>query len=144
MIKNKTIIGITLAAIMTAGTATASAKGKTQTAPQVIYTGDIASKVIGYNGTTPLNIHIQDGKIVKIEALTNREDPHYFKRASDKVFKQYEGKTVEEARKLKADCATGATYTSEALIKNIQLGLDQVKTPAKKKAAAKRKTAKKK
>ncbi|HAP50400.1 MAG TPA: FMN-binding protein [Porphyromonadaceae bacterium] len=144
MIKNTTIIGIALAALVAAGTSTASAKGKTQAAPQVIYTGDIASKVIGYNGTTPLNIHIQNGKIVKIEALNNREDPHYLKRACDKVFGQYEGKTVEQARKLKADCATGATYTSEALIKNIQLGLDQVKTPAKKKAVTKKKKLKKK
>ena len=134
--KNILSVALVAAALWAAMPATAQSK--------VIYTGDIASKVIGYNGTTPLNIHIQNGKIVKIEALNNREDPHYLKRACDKVFGQYEGKNVEQARKLKADCATGATYTSEALIKNIQLGLDQVKTPAKKKAVTKKKKLKKK
>jgi len=115
-------------------------KGVAQT--QVIYTGEIAKKVIGYNGPTPLNITVKGGKIVKIEALENQETPAYFKRACDKVFPQYEGKTIEEARKLQPDAATGATYSSEALIKNIQAGLEQVMGTSKK-SATKKKTSKK-
>lgn len=106
-------------------------QAKKQTAKssaQVIYTGEIAKKVIGYNGTTPLNITIKNGKIEKIEALPNSEDQKYMARASKKVFAQYEGLTVAEALKLKPDVATGATYTSEALIKNIQMGLQQMKS----------------
>ena len=95
---------------------------------QVIYTGDIAKKVIGYNGPTPVNITIKNGKIREIEALPNQEDPKYLRRATRKVFNQYEDLTIEEALKLKPDVATGATYTSEALIKNIQMGLKQAKT----------------
>lgn len=111
---------------------------------QVIYTGDIAKKVIGYNGPTPVNITIKNGKISKIEALPNQEDPKYLKRATRKVFDQYEGLTIEEALKLKPDVATGATYTSEALIKNIQMGLKQAKTdkPEKKTKTKKTKTSK--
>ena len=43
------------------------------------------------------------------------------------------------------DIATGATYTSEALIKNIQMGLDQSKSTstAKSKKATKKKSTKK-
>ena len=92
---------------------------------QVIYTGDIAKKVYGYNGTTPLNIHIQGGKITRIEALPNNETPQYFKRAIDKIFPLFEGKTVAEAKRMKVDAVTGATYSSEAVIKNIQMGLEQ-------------------
>jgi len=146
----KTLI---IAAIMllVAGTASLDARTKKKsatkkaaTATQVIYTGDIAKKVIGYNGTTPLNITVKNGVIENIEVLENQESPGYLKRAKEKVLPQYIGKSVAEARKLNADIATGATYTSEALIKNSQMGLETVKsTPAKKKAATKKKTTKK-
>ena len=140
----KTII---IAAIMllVAGTASLDARTKKATAKntQVIYTGDIANKVIGYNGTTPLNITVKNGVIESIEVLPNQESPGYLKRAKDKVLPQYIGKTVAEAKSLKADIATGATYTSEALIKNIQMGLDQAKSTPAKKAATTKKGAKK-
>lgn len=145
----KTII---IAAIMllVAGTSSLDARTKTKSTAkkaattQVIYTGDIAKKVIGYNGPIPLNITIKNGVIENIEVLDNQESPGYLKRATAKVLPQYIGKTVAEAKKLKADVATGATYSSDAIIKNIQMGLEQVKsTPAKKKAPAKKKSTKK-
>ena len=104
----------------------ALAKGKSGS-PQVIYTGEIAKKVVGYNGPTPVNITITNGKITSITALDNKETPSYFNRAKEKVFKQFIGKTVDEGINLKADVATGATYSSEALIKNIKMGLQQAK-----------------
>ena len=100
-------------------------KKATKSTSQVIFTGDIASKVYGYNGKTPLNIHIKDGKIERIEVLPNDETPQYLKRATAKIIPQYEGKTVAEAKKLHVDAVTGATYSSEAIIKNIQMGLEQ-------------------
>ena len=145
----KTII---IAAIMllVAGTVSLDARTKKKattkkaTTSQVIYTGDIASKVIGYNGTTPLNITVKNGVIENIEVLENQESPAYLKRAKEKVLPQYIGKTVAEAKKLKPDIATGATYTSEAIIKNIQMGLDKAKsTSTSKKAATKKKATKK-
>ena len=145
----KTLI---IAAIMllVAGTASLDARTKKKATTkkantaQVIYTGDIASKVIGYNGTTPLNITVKNGVIESIEVLPNQESPAYLKRAKDKVLPQYIGKTVAEAKKLNADIATGATYTSKAIIQNIQMGLDKAKsTPAKKKTATKKKSTKK-
>ncbi len=135
----KTII---IAAIMllVAGTVSLDARTKKKTATKkaattkVIYTGDIASKVIGYNGTTPLNITVKNGVIENIEVLPNQESPNYLKRAKDKVLPH--GKTVAEAKKLDADIATGATYTSEALIKNIKMGLDQAKSSSATKSKA--------
>ena len=106
---------------------------------QVIFTGDIAKKVYGYNGKTPVNIHVKDGKIKQIEVLPNEETPQYLKRAVAKVCPQYEGKTISEALKIKADVATGATYTSEALIKNIQMGLEQSSQSSSKSKGSKRK-----
>ena len=120
----------------------AKAKKTTANTSQVIYTGEIAKKVIGYNGPTPLNITIKNGVIENIEVLGNQESPGYLKRAKDKVLPQYIGKTVAEAKKLKPDIATGATYPSEALIKNIQMGLNQAKSTPAKKATSKKATAK--
>lgn len=123
-----------------------SAKKAKASATQVIYTGEIAKKVIGYNGPVPLNITIKNGVIENIEVLDNQESPGYLKRATAKVLPQYIGKTVAEAKKLNADVATGATYTSKALIQNIQMGLDQAKsksTSTSKKKGGKKKAAKK-
>ena len=141
----KTII-IAAILLLVAGTASLDARTKKKattrksaSTTQVIYTGDIANKVIGYNGTTPLNITVKNGVIENIEVLQNEESPNYLKRAKDKVLPQYIGKTVAEAKKLKPDIATGATYTSEALIKNIQMGLDKANSSSvsKKKSSAK-------
>ena len=146
----KTIIIATIM-LLVAGTASLDARTKKKSTTkkaattQVIYTGDIANKVIGYNGTTPLNITVKNGVIESIEVLPNQESPAYLKRAKEKVLPQYIGKTVTEAKKLKADVATGATYTSEALIKNIQMGLEQTKSTSttKGKATTKKKSTKK-
>lgn len=121
-------MAVAMASMMAfAPTAMAKAKKKSASNPQVIYTGEIAKKVIGYNGTTPVNITITNGKITNITAEANKETPAYFNKAKEKVFKQFIGKTVEEAQKLDADVATGATYSSDALIKNIKMGLQQAK-----------------
>lgn len=119
----------------------ALAKGKTSN-PQVIYTGEIAKKVVGYNGPTPVSISITNGRITNITALDNKETPSYFSRAKEKVFKQFIGKTIDEALNLNADCATGATYSSEALIKNIKLGLQQAKPASKDKKKSTKKNKK--
>lgn len=142
MIKFKTTIFAVAVIAATAFAPSTMAKGKTST-PQVIYTGEIAKKVIGYNGTTPVSISINNGRITSITALDNKETPAYFNKAKEKVFKQYIGKTVKEAKNLKADVATGATYSSEALIKNIKMGLEQAKDqsanePAKSKTKGKK------
>lgn len=116
------------AAALVAGCLSSNAQDK------VVYTGEIAKKVIGYNGPTPLNITINKGKITKIEVLDNEESPRYLDKAKAKVFPQFIGKTVSEALKVKADIASGATYTSNALIENIRLGLLQAQKNAVKPA----------
>ncbi len=127
MIKFKSIFLAVAFIAATVFAPNALAKGKTSN-PQVIYTGEIAKKVVGYNGPTPVSISITNGRITNITALDNKETPSYFNRAKEKVFKQFIGKTINEALNLNADCATGATYSSEALIKNIKMGLQQAKS----------------
>ena len=97
----------------------------------VIYTGKLAKHVKGYNGPTPLKITVEEGKIAKIEAEASKESPRHYRMAQKKVFPQYIGKSVEEAINLKPDGATGATYSSKAIVENIKLGLNNYKKSRK-------------
>lgn len=88
----------------------------------VVNTTNISRTVRGLNGPTPLKIYINKDKITKIETLSNRETPDFFNRAKA-VLKQYEGKSVKKALSTKVDAVSGATYSSKALIKNVEQGL---------------------
>lgn len=90
----------------------------------VINTTSIGKNVEGYNGTTPLKIFIKKNKVVKIEALKNQETPKYFIKVKKALLDKWNGLKVKEAKNLKVDAVTGATYTSDAVIENVKLGLD--------------------
>ena len=93
----------------------------------IIDTTTLGKNIEGYNGPTPLKIYIKKNKVVKIEALKNQETPKYYARVKKALFDKWNNLKVSEAQKLKVDGVTGATYTSEAIIKNVQLGLDYYK-----------------
>lgn len=90
----------------------------------VINTTTLGKNVQGYLGTTPLKIYIQKNKVVKIEALKNQETPKYFAKVKKALLEKWNGMKVNDAKKLKVDGVTGATYSSEAVIENVKLGLD--------------------
>ena len=90
----------------------------------VINTTTLGKSVEGYNGNTPLKIYIQKDKVVKIEALKNHETPKYFALVKKALLEKWNGKKVKDAKALKVDSVTGATYSSEAVIENVKLGLD--------------------
>jgi uncharacterized protein with FMN-binding domain len=125
----KTII---IAAIMllVAGTATLDARTKkasnkkAASTTQVIYTGDIAKKVIGYNGPVPVKIYIKKNKVEKVEVLKCQESPKYLAKVKRAILDRWNGLKVKNAASKQVDAVTGATYTSEALIQNVKLGLD--------------------
>ena len=90
----------------------------------VINTTTLGKDVQGYLGTTPLKIHIEKNKVVKIEALKNQETPKYFLKVKKALLDKWNGLKVKDAKALKVDAVTGATYSSEAVIENVKLGLD--------------------
>ena len=87
-------------------------------------TTTLGKSVEGYNGNTPMKIYIQKDKVVKIEALKNHETPKYFALVKKALLEKWNGKKVKDAKALKVDAVTGATYSSEAVIENVKLGLD--------------------
>jgi uncharacterized protein with FMN-binding domain len=90
----------------------------------VINTTTLGKDVQGYIGSTPLKIYIQKNKVVKIEALKNQETPKYFLQVKKGLLDKWNGKKVKDAQKLKVDAVTGATYSSNAVIENVKLGLE--------------------
>lgn len=88
----------------------------------VVNTTTLAKGVKGFRGETPVKIYIKKGKVVKIVALKNHETPQFFGKAKA-VLAKFEGQRTSKAAKMKVDGVTGATYSSKALVKNVQAGL---------------------
>ena len=90
----------------------------------VINTTTLGKDVQGFLGATPLKIYIQKNKVVKIEELKNQETPKYFLKVKKHLLDKWNGMKVKDAKNMKVDAVTGATYSSKAVIENVQLGLD--------------------
>ena len=88
----------------------------------VINTSALCTDVRGYRDMTPVEITITKGKVTKVEALRNNETPKYMDMVKP-LLDKWNGKTVKAAQAAKVDAVTGATFTSKALIENVQKGL---------------------
>ena len=100
--------------------------GKASKGPDTlkINTTDLGEEIIGFNGPTPVEISVHQGVITGIEVLPNREGPRYMQMVRESgLLDKLTGKTLEEAKTVTLDAVSGATFTSTALIKNIQLGV---------------------
>lgn len=89
----------------------------------VVNTTELSRDIKGFKGTTPVKIFIKKNKVVKVEALPNRETPKFFDKVRP-MLKYWEGKTVSKALKDEPDAVTGATFSSDAIMKNVQIGLE--------------------
>ena len=90
----------------------------------VINTTNLAKDVEGYNGSTPLKIYIKKDKVERIEFLKSMETPKYYAKVKKALMDKWNGLKVKDAKTQQVDIVTGATYSSEAVIKNVQVGLE--------------------
>lgn len=90
----------------------------------VVNTTTLGKNVIGYVGATPVKIYIKNNKVEKVEFLKNQETPKYFAKVKKAMLTAWDGMKVKDAAKQKVDGVTGATITSDAIVKNVQLGLE--------------------
>ena len=96
----------------------------------VVDTRLLAKDVQGYGGPVPLRIRVSKGGVVdSIVAEPNAETPDFFNHAST-LLGQWQGKTVDEAMAEEVDAVTGATFSSRAIIANVQRGLAYAKQHA--------------
>ena len=92
----------------------------------VVSTKPLAKDVQGYGGPVPLKIHIKDGRVAAVEAEPNAESPDFFNRAKE-LLNHWQGKSVDEASAEEVDAVSGATFSSRAIIANMQRGLAYAK-----------------
>ena len=90
----------------------------------VVNTTTLTKDVDGYAGPVPVKIYVKKNKVEKIEVLPNQEGPKYMSRVKKQLLEAWNGLTVKEASTKSVDAVTGATFTSNALIENVQRGLD--------------------
>ena len=92
----------------------------------VVNTKPLAKDVQGYGGPVPLKIHIKDGRVAAVEAEPNAESPDFFNRAKE-LLNHWQNKSVDEAMRVEVDAVSGATFSSRAIIANMQRGLAYAK-----------------
>lgn len=69
-------------------------------------------------------MYIKKNKVERIEFLKSMESPKYYAKVKKALLEKWNGKTVKDARTLQVDAVTGATFSSEAVVQNVQMALD--------------------
>lgn len=92
---------------------------------EVMLTSPYSDKVIGYSGKTPLLIALDTTRhIIQVQLLNNVESPSYLNHAiKEGLFEVWNGLSLTDALEKQVDNVTGATYTSQAVIKSLQVRL---------------------
>ena len=90
----------------------------------IVNTTTLAQDVEGYNGPTPLEIHIKKNKIVKVVLLKSMETPKYNARIKKDMLPKYENQKLTKNKGVEVDGVTGATFTSDAVKENIRRGVE--------------------
>lgn len=90
----------------------------------IINTTELGKEIEGYNGPTPMKVYISKNKVEKIEFLKSMESPKYYAKVKKTLQDKWNGLKVKDAKTQKVDIVTGATFSSEAVIKNVQLAID--------------------
>lgn len=87
----------------------------------VLSSAPFAPAIEGFAGPTPLYIYMDtEGRVVRSAAGENAETPDFFASAWDGTAPKWEGKDAETGAKLKVDAVSGATYSSRAIVRNMQ------------------------
>ncbi len=94
----------------------------------VINTTELGKDIEGYNGPTPLKVYIKKNKVERIEFLKSTESPKYYAQVKKTLMDQWTGLKVKDALAQKVDAVTGATYSSDAVIQNVQRALEYYQT----------------
>lgn len=125
IIMKKQIFAVSMTVLLATGVAFAAIQQgqvmyKQADGTYVVNTTSLTPNVKGFKGATPLEVYIKNNKVVKVEALPNRESPKFFDRVKQVLLPKFNGMKVAKAAKAEAvDGATGATYSSRAVKENV-------------------------
>ncbi len=88
---------------------------------RVINSTALAQNVVGYAGRTPIELRIRNNKIESVTYLENSETPEFFEQVTESgLAKKWVGMSPTEAASTPIDAVSGATYSSKAIIENVQ------------------------
>lgn len=94
---------------------------------RVITTEEIGKEFIGYNANIPLHIYLNEGKIIKVVPLNNEETPSFFARVvKNGLLESWNGLTPKEALEKQVVAVSGATISSDAIIKSVHKAMAYV------------------
>jgi len=119
----KKILFITVVAVALMSAARFDGAVTKENGATVVNTTTVCPDVEGYAGAVPVKIYIRKNKVEKIEILKNQETPKYMVKVKKALLNAWDGLTVKEAKAKKVDAVTGATFSSQAIIDNVQKGL---------------------
>lgn len=87
----------------------------------VLSSAPYARDIEGFAGPTPVFVYVdRTGKVVQTAAADNEETPDFFESAWNGTAPHWQGLTAAEAAALKVDAVSGATYSSMAIVRNVQ------------------------
>ena len=87
---------------------------------RVVHSAPLARDVVGFASTTPVTIYIKDGVIADVIAEPNEETPSFFRRLErEGLLDSWSHKSLAEALETRVDVVSGATYSSVAVIENV-------------------------
>lgn len=127
MIKKQTLVYVAMMCAVMMSFSVDKVIRKQNDGTVVINTTTLAADVKGYNGATPLEIHVKDNKIVKIITLTNSETRKYLNLVNKNLVPKWIGMKVDKAMTSSPDGVTGATMTSNAIKENVKRGMKYYK-----------------
>jgi electron transport complex protein RnfG len=82
----------------------------------------------GYRAATPVEVHILNGKVVKVVPLKNKETPEYFDKIVSGLLPRFQNLKVAKAKRQASaenvDGCTGATFSCRAVQKNVLAALE--------------------
>lgn len=87
-----------------------------------VYSKPASNGIKGYAGETPLMVALgTNEKIVSVTLLNNNETPNYLSRVVNAgLLKSWDGMKLKRAKKKHVDTVTGATFSSQSIIKTFQ------------------------
>ena len=99
--------------------ALAGCAGNTEPEEEIKYkAGTYAAEENGFHGPVKVEVEVSDDAILSITVTEHEETPGYGSRAVDEL-----PAVIVEAQSLAVDGVSGATFTSKALIKAVELAL---------------------
>ena len=94
----------------------------------IVNTTTLGQDIEGYNGPTPVEVHIKKNKIVKVVPLKTMDGPKYVAMVKKGMLNKYEGMNVKKGTVAEVDAVTGATFTSKAMQENIKRAVEYYKS----------------